>query len=219
MVEAGYKVWHEVPGLYGPFPADMPAAARGTVAKGEARRMDLVGVNAALQGAFVDPSLRDTAAPSVLRARQTPAEALAAAAAVKNAHYADTPEPFSFTAFVAGTETNLDESASQLLDDLALRIARRRNGGEQPADRLLNAVRRNARARVGRAIMAQLAWQVSSAFVASPSAALAKAKRYRHTSWRKGGAACATACTCGAAEVSGPLQACCCNATPASQRA
>jgi hypothetical protein len=46
-----------------------------------------------------------------------------------------------------------------------MRIARRRNGGEEPPNRLLQAVRRDSRARVGRAIMAQLAWQVSSAFI------------------------------------------------------
>ena len=131
MVAGGYKVWLEVTGIYGPFPADMPAAARGRVANGEARRMDLVGVTTDLRGECVDPSLRDTAAPTVL-ARQTPAEVLAAAEAVKDAHYADTPEPFAFTAFAAGMETNLGPAATKLLNDLSMRIARRRNEGRNP---------------------------------------------------------------------------------------
>jgi len=132
MVEAGVKVWHEVPGIYGPFPADMPAAARGRTAHGEARRMDLVGVTADLKGACVDPTLRDTAAPSVLGRAGGPAAVLAAAEADKEAHYADTPPPFVFFAFAAGMETNLGPGASQLLSDLSMRIATRRNGGEQP---------------------------------------------------------------------------------------
>jgi hypothetical protein len=218
MVEAGVKVWHEVPGIYGPFPADMPAAARGRTAHGEARRMDLVGVTADLKGACVDPTLRDTAAPSVLGRAGGPAAVLAAAEADKEAHYADTPPPFVFSAFAAGMETNLGPGASQLLSDLSMRIATRRNGGEQPKERLLQSVKRRARARVGRAIMAQLAWQVSSAFVASPSAALAGATRYRHSAWRGGGAGRAAPCTCGADDVSGPLRACMCHAAAASQR-
>ena len=131
------------------------------------------------------------------------------------------PPPFTFHAWGAGLETNLGPSATALLESLTVRSARRRNGGQQPGDRLLGIVRRSMRARVGRAIMAQLAWQVSTAFVASPCAALAPAKRFVHTSLRATarGEAHAVACTCGAADVRGAPRACCCNAAPLQQRA
>ena len=48
--EAGHNVWTEVTALFGlcPFPPDMPAAARGQVTNGEARRIDLVTTDRSL---------------------------------------------------------------------------------------------------------------------------------------------------------------------------
>jgi hypothetical protein len=55
-----------------------------------------------------------------------------------------------------------------------------------------------------------LAWQISSAFVKSPAAALAKAKRFVHTSHR--GFMSRPACICGAAGQGDTSRGCCCNA-------
>ena len=137
---------------------------------------------------------------------------LAAAEAEKEAHYVDTPPPFEFHAFAAGLETNLGPSATALLRKLSASIALRQNGGHEPSDRLRSAVWRRTRARVGRAIMAQLAWQASTAFVASPHAALPRARRYVHSAWRPLSSTC-TACVCGASSQDGEAaRACCCNA-------
>jgi hypothetical protein len=62
MTEAGYRVWREVTGNYGPFPLYMSQAARRGVARGEQRRLDLVGVTTDLEAVCVDPTLLDAAA-------------------------------------------------------------------------------------------------------------------------------------------------------------
>jgi hypothetical protein len=208
LIEAGFRVWTEVVGLYGKFPESMPAAARGRVTNGEQRRMDLVAVSAALEAFCVDPTIIDPAAPALL-ARHSP---LDAAEAQKAAHYADTPAPYGFHPVAVGTQTELGKSAQKFLAMIALRRATRRNGGQEPSAAMLGASLRYVRAKVGRAVMNHLAWQVCSAFLNSPSAALTSAQRYKHTAWRE---ACAEgkpelACTCGAVTFGGPQRACCC---------
>ncbi len=139
--------------------------------------------------------------------------ALAEAEAHKHAHYADTPAPFGFKPFGAGTQTELGKSATELLAMLALRIATRRNGWQEPSPRLLRATQRYVRAKVGRAIMSHLAWQVCSAFLDSPSAALKPEQRYRHSAWREASAESKPllACTCDAeTRFGGPRRACYC---------
>lgn len=93
--------------------------------------MDLVGVTTDLEAVCVDPTLLDAAAPQLL-ARAQPRSALDTAEEEKEAHYADTPAPFGFAAFGAGTQTELGKSAGPFLGKLAKRIAWRRNGGQQP---------------------------------------------------------------------------------------
>jgi hypothetical protein len=119
---------------------------------------------------------------------------------------------------VGAALTELGASASAFLKELALRLAPRRNGGQQPGERrLLASVQRYAQVKVGRAVMKQLAWQVCTAFAASPCAALSQATRFRHTSLRRDEHA--ATCTCGAAAIVGSLSACCCNAAALQQRA
>ncbi len=139
MTEAGYRMWRKVTGIYGPFPLYTSQAARRGVARGEQRRMDLVGVTIDLEAVCVDPTLLGAAAPQLL-ARVQSHPALDAAEAEKDAHYADTPAPFNLVAFGAGTQAELGASASAFLSALALRLARRRNGGQQPGARLLASV-------------------------------------------------------------------------------
>jgi hypothetical protein len=132
IVEAGYRVWTEVTGLYGPFPADMPAEACGRTKRGEKRRVDLAGTKADLTAKAVDPTLRDTAASST---RTPPAEVIAGAEAERDAHYVGTPPalPLSLRAF-ACLETNLGPSATVLLRTLSAGTAQRQNGGQEPSD-------------------------------------------------------------------------------------
>jgi hypothetical protein len=103
LIEAGFRVWTEVVGLYGRFPESMSAAARGRVVNDEGRRMDLVAVSVELEALCVDPTLIDPAAPSQ-RARLSP---LDAAEAHKAEHYADTPAPYKFYPCAVGTQTEL----------------------------------------------------------------------------------------------------------------
>ena len=210
MVEAGYRVWTEVTGLYGAFPPGMSPSARGRGQCGEDRRMDIAGVNAALKAKAVDPTVVDTANPSE---RASPAEVLAAAEAHKVEHYVGTPAPFEFHAVAAGIETNLGPAATAFLRELSDCVARRQNGGQDPSDKHKKAVWRRTRARVGRALMGQLVWQVSSAFVASPHHALVKKKSYVHSAQRPWTAA-RVACVCAAAAKVGKRtpRDCCCNA-------
>ena len=211
MVESGHRVYTEVVGIYGPFPAGMSAAARRDVARGELRRMDLVGVTASLAARCVDPTLIDAHSPTLLRRGPRALCPLAEAEEAKAAHYVDTPDPFTFSPFAAGTLTELGPSASACLEELAQLIARRRNGGQEPSMRLLASVRRYVRVKVGRAIMKHLAWQICSSFLNSPAAALSPARRYRHSASRRADEEAPT-CTCGAARSQGsPQRECYCS--------
>jgi hypothetical protein len=163
--------------------------------------MDLVAVDANLKALCVDPTLLDAAAPQLLARAQAALgplpRPLDKAEEEKAAHYADTPPPFSFHPFAVGTQTELGASAGALLGTLTQLIARRRNGGQDPGARLLASVKRHARVVVGRAVMRHLAWQICSAFLDSPSAALKPARRYVHSSWRRR-AVDVPVCTCAA---------------------
>lgn len=208
LIEAGFRVWTEVVGLYGKFPESMPAAARGRVVHGEQRRMDLVAVSVALEAFCVDPTLIDPVAPSQ-RARLSP---LDAAEAHKAEHYADTPAPYKFFPCAVGPQTELGKSAKEFLAMVALRRATRRNGGKEPSATMLGASHRHVRVKVGRAVMAHLAWQVCSGFLNSPSAALKPAQRYKHSAGREMSVdgRPEMACTCGAATFGGPPRECFC---------
>ncbi len=95
---------------------------------------------------------------------------------------------------------------------VALRRATRRNVGKEPSATMLGASQRHVRAKVGRAVMAHLAWQVCSGFLNSPSAALTPAQRYKHSAGREPSAEDRPemACTCSAVTFGGPPRECFC---------
>jgi hypothetical protein len=74
----------------------------------------------------------------------------------------------------------------RFLTDLGRALACRRNGTATPHPRHLAAATREVRARVGVALMRELADQIAGSIAGSPHAALAGATRYVHTAWRAG---------------------------------
>ena len=156
--EAGHNVWTEVTGLFGPFPLDMPASARGQVTNGEARRIDLVTTDRSLEGKLIDPTVQDPATPGAVAAAAVAPEAdpnrvLNDAEAVKHAHYPDTPPGFKLHPVALSTQMGVGDCGREYFAQLGLALARRRNGTDSPHGRLVAAATREVYARVGVALM------------------------------------------------------------------
>ena len=204
--EAGHNVWTEVTGLFGPFPPDMPASARGQVTNGESRRIDLAITNRSLEGQLLDPTVQDAATPTAVAAAAVAPEAdpnrvLNAAEAVKKAQYPDTPPGFKLYPIAISTQMGVGDTGREYVALLGLALARRRNGTDTPHGRLVAAATREVHARVGVALMRAQADRLASCIAGSPHAALAAANRFVHTAWRDDGA-----CDSGAAGADGQLE-------------
>ena len=103
--------------------------------------------------------------------------------------------------------------------ELSRLIAARRNGGEPARRQLQDSVRRELYARLGTAVMRELADQIISAFAAKPRAGLTRDNLYTHSTFHTGSArsAAAAACSCAAADVA--RFGCACNASAPPLRA
>ena len=189
--EAKRTVWKEVTGLFGHFPADMPAAARGAVRDGRLRRIDLVTVDhATMKGGLVDPAVVDPATPAAVAAAATAADAQPNRVAddeeaVKLAHYPDVPPAFTLSPVVLTTQAGCGTKGQEYLSVLGLALARRRNDTADPRRRQVAAAVREVRERVGVALMRELASQLSASFTGMPHPALADAALFVHTVWRR----------------------------------
>ena len=102
------------------------------------------------------------------------------------AHYPDVPPGFVLCPVGITTQASCGALGKQLLSDLGRMLACRRNGTATPHPRHLAAATREVRARVGVALMRELADQIAGSIAGSPHAALAGAARYVHTAWRPG---------------------------------
>lgn len=100
-------------------------------------------------------------------------------------------------------------------NQLALLIATRRNGGQPPARRLLDAVRREVHGRLGVALMRELAGQIIKTFAGNPRAGLTQANAYVHSRYRRNEAGAGGVCICDPAAVAS--LGCVCNARGRSQ--
>ena len=186
---SGHNVWTEVTGLFGPFPPDMPASARGQVTNGEARRIDLVTTDRSLEGKLIDPTVQDSATPTAVADAAVALEAdpnrvLNAAEVIKQAHYQDTPPGFKLHPVALSTQMGVGDCGRAYFALLGLALARRRNGTDSPHGRLVAAATREVYARVGVALMRAQADRLAACIAGSPHAALAAATRFVHTAWR-----------------------------------
>jgi hypothetical protein len=188
--EAKRVVWHEVVGMFGPFPPGMSAAARGRVKEGEQRRIDLVSIDRDLGGSLIDPTVVDPVTPTEVAAAAvapvpTPNRAVDKAEQVKVAHYPDVPRGFRLCPVGLTTQAGCGALGQRYLTELALTLARRRNGTESPLDRQVAAATREVRERVTIALMRSLADRLAAAIVGSPHKALTTTNRYTHSAYRK----------------------------------
>ena len=121
------------------------------------------------------------------------------------AHYADTPPAYTLHPCGLGTQADMGPGTQECANQLALLIATRRNGGQQPTQRLLDAVRREVHGRLGVALMRELAGQIIKTFAGSPRAGLTQDNAYVHSMFRRGAAGEVGACTCDPAAPAGRL--------------
>jgi hypothetical protein len=189
--DAGQAVWKEVTGLFPAWCADVSAAARNGVVHGELRRMDLVSTSHDLDGRLIDPTVVDPATPEEVERAATsavarPTRVVDDAEAAKVAHYPDVPPGFTLSPVGFTTQATCGALGKRFLTDLGRMLACRRNGTATPHPRHLAAATREVRARVGVALMRELADQIAGSIAGSPHAALAGATRYVHTAWRAG---------------------------------
>jgi hypothetical protein len=218
-LEAGHRVWTEAP-IFPEFSAEMSQAARRGVARGSSRRMDVVTASPThLRGLAIDPTVVNPATPALLdRWANAEEEAdcpLKAVEDEKRAHYADTPPAYTLHPCGLGTQADMGPGTQECANQLALLIATRRNGGQQPTQRLLDAVRREVHGRLGVALMRELAGQIIKTFAGSPRAGLTQDNAYAHSMFRRGAAGEVGACTCDPAAVAS--LGCVCNARGRSQ--
>jgi len=222
-LEAGHRVWTEAP-VFPEFSASMDTAARGGVASGSSRRIDVLTVpTGALTGMAIDPTVLDPATPVLLARWCSAADVpcpLKAAELVKRAHYADLPRDWELFPCGHGTQGDMGPGGHACVNKLAALIAAHRNGGLQPARAALDAVRREVYGRLGCSLMRELADQIIKSFAGSPRAGLSKENAHVHSAFRSGGAGArssASACTCDAADVA--RSGCACYAPAAGGRA
>jgi hypothetical protein len=186
--EAGFVVWREVMGLYGPFPEGMSAADRGGVADGTKRRMDLVAINN--NGLLlIDPTVVDQATPDRVRADSLAAEVDYAAAAnaaekQKIAHYRGGPSGSTFTPVAMGTQCSAGTRGYEFLKLLGYELACSRNGTRTPSDLSVSFAVREVRERVGVAILRKMANIIINAIKGVPHPALLEARKHLHTAYR-----------------------------------
>ena len=222
-IEAGYRLWTEA-AIFSDFPPEMDGAARGGVASGSSRRMDVVTIPpTGLKGPAMDPTVRDTATPTLLelwRCSANPACPLKEAETIKRAHYADTPPSWEFFPCAHGMSGDMGPGAHECAGVFARLIATRRNGGQPPARQLLESVRRDVYARLGSAVMRELADQLITAFAGNPRDGLTRDNVYTHSAFRPGGGGGCTAaemCSCDHANLA--RFGCVCNAAAPAPRA
>ncbi len=99
------------------------------------------------------------------------------------AHYPDVPPGFTLSPVGFTVQATCGALGKQFLTDLGRTLACRRNGTATPHPRHLAAATREVRARVGVALMRELADQIAGSIAGSPHA---RATRYVHTAWRAG---------------------------------
>ena len=207
-VEAGYQVWTEAQ-ILPEFDDSMSAAARGGVASGSARRMDVAAVppDTSLTAHAADPSVLDGAAPEFLEAWCRSADApcpLEAAENVKRVHYGDLAPRWKFHPCAHGTQGDMGPGAHACVKELSRLIATRRNGGVSPPQRLLDAVRREVYGRLTVSLMRELADQIIKNFATDTRRGLTAANKYTHSRFRagaRGGRSAAATCSCDSAHV------------------
>ena len=220
-LEGGHRVYTEG-SIFSEFPAWMDATARGGIASGSQRKMDVVTVPlAGLTGLAIDPTIIDSTSPDLLDQWRSTVDTpcpLAAAEAVKRAHYADTPPAWQLFPCGHGTQADMGPGAHACAAELARLIATRRNGGHPPTRSLLDSVTREVYGRLGFSVMRELADQIISSFAGSPRAGLTADNAYTHSRFRQGGmggrsaaGAPAALCSCGRADVA--RLGCACNAS------
>jgi hypothetical protein len=164
--DAGQAVWKEVTGLFPAWSADVPAAARNGVGQGELRRMDLVSSSLNLGGRLIDPTVVDPATPEEVERAATsavarPTRVVDDAEAAKVAHYLDVPPGFTLCPVGLTTQASCGALGKQFLTDLGRMLACRRNGTVTPHPRHVAAATREVCARVGVALMRELADQIA----------------------------------------------------------
>jgi hypothetical protein len=217
-IEAGHRVWTEA-AIFPEFSPAMSQAARQGVARGSARRMDVVTVSPGITpGMAIDGTVVDPATPALLDSWANAVVAacpLEAAEEVKRAHYADTPPAFVCWPCAIDTQMGMGPGTLACANQLALLIATRRNGGVAPVRRFLDAVRRDVHGRLGVAVMRELAGQITSTFAGSPRAGLTQVNAYTHTRFSCRAAGATGACTCD--PVAAASLGCACNARVRSQ--
>ena len=130
----------------------------------------------------------------------------------KRAHYADTPPAFTLHLCGLRTRADMGPGTQECANQLALLIATRRNGGQQPVQRFLDAVRRDVHGRLGVALMRELAGQIITTY---PRAGLTQSNAYVRSMYRSATGAAVSACTCDPAAVAS--LGCACNARGRSQ--
>ena len=212
-IEAGHRVWMEAR-VFPEFSAAMSVAARGGVASGSLRRMDVLTIpSGALTGLAIDPTVQDPASPDRLRRWCSSADApcpLELEELVKRAHYVDLPPAWRLFPCGHGTQGDMGPGAHACVNELTLLIATRRNGGQPPARALVDAVRRELYGRLVLSLMRELADQIITKFGADPRVGLSKDNAYVHSSYRPWAAgARSPTCVCESADAARP--GCVCN--------